>query len=74
MGISSQHRYSILHQRNEYQDLTMKYVITAECLSCDGLAYYIGTLGRLEWFQCENCGIQFNYLIEESTVEEENNA
>ena len=52
----------------------MKDVITAECLSCDGLAYYIGTLGRLEWFQCESCGIQFNYLIEESTVEEENNA
>jgi hypothetical protein len=74
MGISSQHRYSILHQRNEYQGLTMKYVITAECLLCDGLAYYIGTLGRLEWFQCENCGIQFNYLIEESTIEEQDNA
>ena len=52
----------------------MKYVITAECLLCDGLAYYIGTLGRLEWFQCENCGIQFNYLIEESTIEEQDNA
>lgn len=40
----------------------MEDVITAECLLCDGLAYYMGTLGRLDWFRCSSCGAQTSYL------------
>ncbi len=43
----------------------MEDVITAECLMCDGLAYYMGTLGKLDWYRCASCGAQFNYLTDD---------
>lgn len=30
------------------------------CTMCGGPGAYLGALGRLEWFRCVNCGIEFN--------------
>lgn len=38
--------------------------LTAEferpCPACDGTGEYMGTLARLQWYHCRNCGIEFN--------------
>jgi hypothetical protein len=33
-----------------------------DCPACDGAGAYLGTLGRLDWYACDDCGIHFNYL------------
>ena len=33
-----------------------------ECLACDGTGIYLGTLGRLAWYCCRHCGIEFNII------------
>lgn len=37
-------------------------VVEAEslCPTCDGPAMKMGSLGRLTWFRCRNCGTEFN--------------
>ncbi len=30
------------------------------CPCCGGEGAFLGGLGRLEWFRCQNCGIDFN--------------
>ena len=31
-----------------------------DCPICTGQGIYLGTLGRLQWYRCRNCGIEFN--------------
>jgi len=31
-----------------------------ECPACGGPAMVMGTLGKLRWFRCRNCGTEFN--------------
>ncbi len=42
-----------------------------DCPACDGVGLYMGTLGRLEWYCCDDCGIQFNYLVERGATPSE---
>lgn len=30
------------------------------CPICSGDSYSMGTLGRLTWYKCESCGMEFN--------------
>jgi transposase-like protein len=30
------------------------------CPCCGGEGSYLGGLGRLEWFRCQDCGLDFN--------------
>lgn len=27
------------------------------CINCGGVAQYLGTLGKVWWFRCEDCGL-----------------
>lgn len=31
------------------------------CPTCGGPGGFMGALGRLDWFRCINCGIDFNH-------------
>lgn len=34
------------------------------CYVCDGQLVELGTLGRLEWFRCRDCGtVQFTEMV-----------
>lgn len=39
----------------EYQD--------KECPACGGYLAYTGTLGTLEWYRCEDCGIDVSVVL-----------
>lgn len=30
------------------------------CPACEGPGMELGSLGRLKWFRCRDCGIEFN--------------
>ncbi len=34
--------------------------MTLGCPVCSGLGYLLGQLGRLLWFRCRGCGIEFS--------------
>lgn len=31
-----------------------------KCSLCGGALYFLGKLGPLAWFRCENCGMEFS--------------
>jgi hypothetical protein len=35
------------------------------CPLCSGFGYLLGVLGRLAWFRCRACGIEFNLPAED---------
>jgi DNA-directed RNA polymerase subunit RPC12/RpoP len=46
---------------DEQSDVSMtKEVTICRCPYCGGQAYLLGSLGKLEWYRCQDCGIEFN--------------
>lgn len=41
------------------------------CLNCDGEAFFLGTLGNLNWFRCRYCGSEFSIKKEVSDENQE---
>lgn len=38
------------------------------CPLCDGVGLYLGQLGLLIYFKCQQCGIEFHYNTERNTT------
>ena len=60
----SRHRYSILgedEQTEEQDDLNDPEAV--ECPVCGSEAFLLGYLGRLQWFRCRYCGMEFNQEV-----------
>lgn len=38
----------------------MKIKQYIRCQLCDGLAFLMGVLGKLAWYRCEGCGMEFS--------------
>lgn len=41
------------------------------CSACGGPGFLLGVLGRLRWFRCRNCGIDFNRKIKKAKKNQE---
>jgi transposase-like protein len=41
-----------------------------QCPICGGFAEWMGTLGTLNWFTCQSCGMQFNVEMTEEEIKE----
>ena len=42
------------------------------CPACTGPSVFMGQLGNLAWFRCQNCGMEFHIIdVPESSYEEE---
>jgi hypothetical protein len=39
------------------------------CAYCGGLAVFIGTLGRLDWYRCKACGMEAPRAVGERTLD-----
>lgn len=31
-----------------------------DCPICQGQSVFMGTLGKLDWYRCQDCGMEFN--------------
>jgi len=61
------------NQMNNYQEdyyIDDMYSDNPRCPVCGGLELYLGALGRLDWFNCQNCGMQFNQESDNQDNEE----
>ena len=36
---------------------------TPDCPACGGPGVELGALGKLKWYRCRNCGIEFNVEV-----------
>jgi len=44
-----------------YDEDELDYINNQEyCPVCDGESVLMGSLGRLNWYRCVNCGMEFN--------------
>ena len=40
---------------------TLDVLMEEQCQMCGGPGQYMGRLGHLHWFRCQDCGMEFNY-------------
>lgn len=44
---------------DEY-DYEYESMIPHECPECGGIVYYMGTLGNVNWYRCQDCGMEIS--------------
>ena len=49
--------YTCNKDRGNYHDDGMP---GETCPECNGPGVFMGSLGRLDWFRCRNCGMEFS--------------
>jgi hypothetical protein len=58
----------------EQYDPSDDYPTVVECPCCGGPGVELGTLGRLEWFRCRDCGMDFQRHEAEVAADQDNEA
>lgn len=52
-------------ERRDIEDVLDDETLVRSCPICSGWAMPLGQLGKLIWYICQDCGIQFSVKLEE---------